>query len=424
MRFFYLSANVGALLFTCRSIAHFSLTQLQPIAGFSDACTQAYETTFDECTLSDFYEGSACSAQCVAYLEAMTTLLNDECRGITAFPNTLIGMFFKKTAIEELCPDVDVRTVTTAGPGQSSTPQIEPTSPSTALLPSEVSVEVMSTTTSLVTSTTVASSILSSTTETSPTSTTTSADSTSSITSVSPGLGAGSTSLPTENDSTSTRAAISTGAQRAQPQPTSESQIDSGAINNGNGGTVLDAASAAGSGNSPEPATISATTTVPTLESDINTETSLDTQRNEALSSLTRIGQLNPTLASALASTYRTLLTANIYIRQQADHHDIDTAWLYCLYLVVGIVALGVGEMGLSFGAKLMGMGKWLLLLPAAGIPAWKMLERRGVGEIVEFLRAEGRRGDEGKNEERRPAEGKVERVERVNVGKVRMPNL
>ncbi|KAI4086172.1 MAG: hypothetical protein LQ344_007787 [Seirophora lacunosa] len=248
MRFLCLSANVGALFLTCRSMAHFSLTQLQPIAGFSEACTQAYETTFDECTLSDFYEGSVCSAQCVAYLEAMTTLLNDKCRGITASPNTLIGLFFKKTAIEELCPDVDVTTVTVANPEQSSTPpQAEPTPPSTAL-PSEVSVEVISTTTSLVTSTTVASSIISSRTATSPRSTTTSADSASSVTSASPGLGAGSTSSPTENDTTSTGAATSTGAQRAQPQPTSESQNDSGAINNGNGGTVLDAASAAGSG--------------------------------------------------------------------------------------------------------------------------------------------------------------------------------
>ncbi|KAI4086173.1 MAG: hypothetical protein LQ348_003125 [Seirophora lacunosa] len=162
--------------------------------------------------------------------------------------------------------------------------------------------------------------------------------------------------------------------------------------------------------NSPEPATASATTTVATLESDINTEASLDTQRSEAFSSLIRIGHLNPTLASAVASTYRTLLSGNTYIRQQADHHDIDTAWLYCLYSVVGMVALGVGEMGLSFVAKLMGMGKWLLLLPAAGIPALKVLERRGIGEIVEFLRAEGRRGDEGKEEEKNPAEGKVEK--------------
>ncbi|KAI4147516.1 MAG: hypothetical protein LQ341_001783 [Variospora aurantia] len=156
------------------------------------------------------------------------------------------------------------------------------------------------------------------------------------------------------------------------------------------------------SSNDSEPTTTSATTTLSTLETDRDEETALNSQRNQAFSSLIRIGHLNPTLASALASTYRTLLMGNTYIRQQADHHDIDTAWLYCLYSVLGIVALGIGEIGLSFAAKLMGIGKWLLLLPAAGIPALKVLERRGVGEIVEFLRGERERRDEEDDEERR----------------------
>ncbi|KAI4272201.1 MAG: hypothetical protein L6R35_006488 [Caloplaca aegaea] len=151
-----------------------------------------------------------------------------------------------------------------------------------------------------------------------------------------------------------------------------------------------------------EPTTTSATRTLSTLETDRDEETALNSQRNQAFSSLIRIGHLNPTLASVLASTYRTLLVGNTYIRQQADHHDIDSAWLYCLYSVLGIVALGLGEMGLSFAAKLMGIGKWLLLIPAAGIPALKVLERRGAGEIVEFLRGERGRRDEKDDEERR----------------------
>ncbi|KAL8650029.1 MAG: hypothetical protein Q9210_004061 [Variospora velana] len=159
-----------------------------------------------------------------------------------------------------------------------------------------------------------------------------------------------------------------------------------------------------------EPTTTSATTTLSILETDRDEETALNTQRDQAFSSLIRIGYLNPTLASALASTYRALLMGNTYIRQQADHHDIDAAWLYCHYSVLGIVALGIGEMGLSFAAKLMGIGKWLLLLPAAGIPALKVLERRGVGEILEFLQGE-RGGRDGEDEEqRRSVDGKEEK--------------
>ncbi|KAI4272202.1 MAG: hypothetical protein L6R35_006489 [Caloplaca aegaea] len=246
MRFPCLSANVGALFFTGRCLAHFSLTQLQPIAGFSNACTRAYETTFDECSLSDFYQGAVCSAQCVAYLEAMTTLLNDKCKGLTTYPNTLIGMFFENKAIKQLCPDVDITTVSAAGPGQSSTTsQAEPTVRPT-VSPSEISVEL----TSITTSTTVTSSIDSSTTEIASSSTTTSAESASSIASPGPGIGGGSASSPIENDTTLSPTVSSTRAQRTQA--TAESQNDSGGTDDdGNGGTVLDAASTAGRGPGP-----------------------------------------------------------------------------------------------------------------------------------------------------------------------------
>lgn len=133
------------------------------------------------------------------------------------------------------------------------------------------------------------------------------------------------------------------------------------------------------------------TTDVAKLESELNT------QRNNAFSSMVRMGHMNPGIASALASTYRAALTCNTYIHQQAEYHGIDPAYLYFVYANAGFVALGVGEMGLSFGAKVMGMAKWGVLLPAVGIPVWKVLERRGVGEIVEFFSQE-REGGSGSN--------------------------
>ncbi|KAL8765163.1 MAG: hypothetical protein Q9209_007662 [Squamulea sp. 1 TL-2023] len=58
----------------------------------------------------------------------MTTLLNDECEGITAFPNTLIGMFFKQTAVQELCAGIQVTTVSADGADPSTTAIVESTS--------------------------------------------------------------------------------------------------------------------------------------------------------------------------------------------------------------------------------------------------------------------------------------------------------
>lgn len=124
-------------------------------------------------------------------------------------------------------------------------------------------------------------------------------------------------------------------------------------------------------------------------------ETDLNTQRNNAFFSLVRMGHMNPSIASALASTYRAALTCNTYIRQQAEHHQIDTAWLYFMYAAVGFVALGIGEMGMAFGARVVGMVKWLMLAPALGIPVWKITQRRGLGEILEFF-SKDREGEGG----------------------------
>ncbi|KAI4180021.1 MAG: hypothetical protein L6R41_007505 [Letrouitia leprolyta] len=245
---------IAVLLNAYLSFAHFSLSDLQPIAGFSEACTQAYEAPLTECTISDFYVGATCSPQCVAYLEAITKLLNDECRGIIAYPNTLIGMFFKKTAVKRLCPNVGVTTITPGGAGQGSRP--EPTAGSagsvaaftqvsiTPAAPSQISIEVTSMT-----------SKVEITTATSSTLTTSTIPSTSSITaSVALISGAASSGSAVSGESAAasslpTAALSSSGTDQASP--TAGSQATGGSAqgsNNGDGGTVLDAASMADRG--------------------------------------------------------------------------------------------------------------------------------------------------------------------------------
>ncbi|KAI4122349.1 MAG: hypothetical protein LQ338_005864 [Usnochroma carphineum] len=406
MRAYYFNAAVGALLFTAQSLANYSLTQLQPIAGFSDACTQAYETPLTACTVSDFYEGATCSAQCIAFLEAMTKLLNEECKGITTFPNTLIGMFFQKTAVKKLCPNVDVAPIPAAGAGQGGKPSQAAETVDSTSTPSVVSVKV-TLTTSRVIETTTTSSVALSTSSPSSLSTTTSSALVSSRSSFGPGLLGGTASPSASTRQASASAASSSSGNQATS--TSASQGTSGGHNSGNGGTVLDAASSAVSGSQITNwiwsiiAGLAATAKMATAteSTDITKlETELNTQRNQAFYSMVRMGHMNPGIANLLASVYRAALTCNTYIRQQAEHHEVDTVWLYLLYSAAGFVAFGVSEMGLSFGAKLMGMAKWFMLLPAMGIPVWKILERRGVGEIVDFFSERkgaksGSRGDD-----------------------------
>ncbi|KAL8828647.1 MAG: hypothetical protein Q9170_006513 [Blastenia crenularia] len=369
----------------------------------------------------------------------MTSLLNDECRGITAYPNTLIGMFFQKTAVKRLCPNVGVTTVSAAGAGQGSEPsQIQSpieasmtAAPSTQIsllpaTPSQISISVTSIT-SEISTTTAASSILSTTatlststvadfssaapsTASSSTSTsTTSIAVVSSVPSSGPDGGDGTTSSSPQNTAVSTSSA-------KQSNPTAGSQSShtgGGGNNNGNGGTVLDAASKADRRaragrclrRSPSSQQTMAT---PTHTAEIaQLETELNTQRNNAFFSMTRMGHMNPGIASALASVYRAALTCNTYIRQQAEHEEIDTMWLYFLYSAVGFTTLGVAEMGMSFAAKLIGMAKFFLVGPMVGIPVLWVMRRRSVGEITEFFSGGLQEGAE----DRRPS--RVERSQR-----------
>ena len=87
------------------SVAAISLTDFQPIKGFSQQCTQAYGTPLTGCSSSDFQK-KGCSLDCINFLEALTKILNTECKGTTAFPNTLIGLFFSQQGTSTLCPNV------------------------------------------------------------------------------------------------------------------------------------------------------------------------------------------------------------------------------------------------------------------------------------------------------------------------------
>ena len=107
------------------SIRAITLSQFQPINGFSQACVNAYNTPLTGCTAADFEQGY-CSSNCIAFLEALTRILNAECGGTSAYPNTLIGSFFSGEGTSELCPNVLSATggtvnSLTAGAGQPST---------------------------------------------------------------------------------------------------------------------------------------------------------------------------------------------------------------------------------------------------------------------------------------------------------------
>lgn len=96
------------LLFTlhaCLTIA-ISLQDFQPINGFSPACSKAYNTDLADCNKNDFGEGNSCSVGCIAFLEALTDILNQQCKGTSALPSTLMGLFFIEKGTASLCPNV------------------------------------------------------------------------------------------------------------------------------------------------------------------------------------------------------------------------------------------------------------------------------------------------------------------------------
>ncbi|CAF9925375.1 hypothetical protein IMSHALPRED_006457 [Imshaugia aleurites] len=89
-----------------QTIFALTLTTFQPINGFDLACTNTYNTPLTDCSASDF-SGGGCSAKCIGFLDSLTTSLNDVCAGTSAYPNTLIGLFFDGEGVQTLCPNTN-----------------------------------------------------------------------------------------------------------------------------------------------------------------------------------------------------------------------------------------------------------------------------------------------------------------------------
>ena len=82
-----------------------SLPQFQPISGFSDACTRAYNSLIPGCTPSDFNQNGPCSADCINGLQVISALINSACQGTVADPTTLIQLFLEGKGVVALCPN-------------------------------------------------------------------------------------------------------------------------------------------------------------------------------------------------------------------------------------------------------------------------------------------------------------------------------
>ena len=83
-----------------------TLSDFQPISGFPASCANAYNSPLSSCSASDFQNGSQCSTSCIAYLEALTKMLLQQCAGTKTVPNTLIFLFLNNQGTSTLCSDV------------------------------------------------------------------------------------------------------------------------------------------------------------------------------------------------------------------------------------------------------------------------------------------------------------------------------
>ena len=163
------------LITLLRVINAITLSQWQPITGFSQACVNAYNTPLTGCTASDFEQGS-CSTTCISFLEALTNILNAECGGTSAYPNTLIGAFFRDDGTSVLCRNVlgssgDNNYVFTTGVGEANTYTLEPYTSTSVAAPSSLTSSTLpllsaapTSSTSLTTVTTSSASIAATTT--------------------------------------------------------------------------------------------------------------------------------------------------------------------------------------------------------------------------------------------------------------------
>ena len=99
------SLHLALLALVLPAVNAITLSQFQPIDGFSTACVNAYNTPLSGCTALDFSRGD-CSVACIKFLDALTSVLNAVCTGSSAYPNTLVGAFFQGEGTSTLCPNI------------------------------------------------------------------------------------------------------------------------------------------------------------------------------------------------------------------------------------------------------------------------------------------------------------------------------
>lgn len=86
--------------------ADISLSDLQPIAEFSDSCTEAYETSIKNCdgaSFAPFSSNVACSKDCKNELNSLSAKIQQACRGDGVKPNTVIAHAFQGDLSNWLC---------------------------------------------------------------------------------------------------------------------------------------------------------------------------------------------------------------------------------------------------------------------------------------------------------------------------------
>ena len=105
-----------------------TLSIYQPVIGFSEECTNAYNTPLSSCTSLDFAKGKPCSQSCIKFLDNLTATIQRACRGAKAYPDTLMGMFFTFQGTKAMCPNAQGSDGSDAANGIDGQPSITVTS--------------------------------------------------------------------------------------------------------------------------------------------------------------------------------------------------------------------------------------------------------------------------------------------------------
>lgn len=89
----------------CPTASTITLSKFQPVTGFSEECTNTYNTPLSACTALDFTNGKPCSQSCIKFLDNLTATIQKACQGSKAYPDTLMGMFFTFQGTKAICPN-------------------------------------------------------------------------------------------------------------------------------------------------------------------------------------------------------------------------------------------------------------------------------------------------------------------------------